>query len=148
MRAAGAAVAAPMPAAPRAPVAVASGSFDGDWIGLIARLPLTGFVRTWANKSEYASFEGGTFSLRVGSRALADDKPMQEKLRVALEQYLGRPVRLSVQVGELAGASVAALTEKQSDARQEAAEASIASDPFVREVLEKTGARASAIRPS
>ena len=148
VRAAGAAVAASVPAAPRAAVAVASGSFDGDWIGLIARLPLTGFVRTWANKSEYASFEGGTFSLRVGSRALADDKPMQEKLRAALEQYLGRPVRLSVQVGELAGASVAALTEKQNDTRQEAAEASIASDPFVREVLEKTGARASAIRPS
>ena len=135
-------------AAAAAPIPLASGSFDGDWIGLIARLPLTGFVRTWANKSEFASFEGGTFSLRVGSRALADDKPMQEKLRAALEQYLARPVRLSVRVGELAGASVAALTEKQNDARQEAAEASIASDPFVREVVEKTGARASAIRPS
>ena len=142
------AAAAAVPAAAAAPIPLASGSFDGDWIGLIARLPLTGFVRTWANKSEFASFEGGTFSLRVGSRALADDKPMQEKLRAALEQYLGRPVRLSVRVGELAGASVAALTEKQNDALQEAAEASIASDPFVREVVEKTGARASAIRPS
>ncbi len=148
MRPTVAAVAPPAPPAPPGPIAVASGSFDGDWIGLIARLPLTGFVRTWANKSEFAGFEGGTFSLRVGSRALADDKPMQEKLRAALEQYLGRPVRLWVQVGELAGASVAALTEKHNDARQEAAEASIASDPFVREVLEKTGARASAIRPS
>ncbi len=138
----------PVHSASPAARALASGSFDGDWIALIARLPLTGFVRTWANKSEFVSFEGGTFALRVGSRALADDKPMQEKLRAALEQYLGRPVRLSVQVGELAGASVAALTEKHNDARQEAAEASIASDPFVREVLEKTGARASAIRPS
>ncbi len=131
---------------PRASAAT-SGSFDGDWPGLIARLPLTGFVRTWANKSELSDFTGGTFALKVGTRALADDKPMQEKLRAALEQFLGIPVRLAVQVGELAGASVAAITDKQNDARQLAAEASIAADPFVREVIEKTGAHATGIRP-
>ena len=132
---------------PARAAALLSGSFDGDWPGLIARLPLTGFVRTWANKSELSSFAGGTFALNVGTRTLADDKPMQEKLRGALEQFLGIPVRLAVQVGELAGASVAAITDKHNDARQLAAEASIAADPFVREVIEKTGARASGIRP-
>ena len=46
---------------------------------------------------------------------------MQEKLRVAIEQYLGRPVRLAVSVGGMAGESIAAIEEKQNDARQQAA---------------------------
>jgi DNA polymerase-3 subunit gamma/tau len=79
---------------------------------------------------------------------LADDKPMQDKLRLAVEQYLGRPVRLIVTVGEMAGASVAAITEKQNDVRQKAAEASIDADPFVKEMVEKTGAAATNIRPA
>jgi DNA polymerase-3 subunit gamma/tau len=125
-----------------------TGTFDGDWTAMIARLPLTGFVRTWANKSELAAFEGGEFRLRVGTKALAEDRPMQEKLRQALELYLGRPVRLAVQTGEMAGASVAALTEKRNDLRQKAAEASIGTDPFVREMMEKTGAQPTDIRPA
>ena len=129
-------------------VAAGAGSFDGDWTSLVARLPLTGFVRNWANKSEFIGFEAGVFSLRVGTRALADDKPMREKLRAALEQYLGRPVRLAVQLGELAGASVAAIVEKDNDERQKAAEVSIMGDAFVREVMDKTGAVPTDIRPS
>jgi len=136
------------PPAPASSTAVATGSFDGDWPALIARLPLTGFVRTWANKSEFDSHEAGTFNLRVPTRVLADDKPMQEKLRAAIEQYLGRPVRLAVTMGEMAGASVAAITEKQNDVRQKAAEASIEADPFVKEMIEKTGAAPTNIRPA
>ena len=131
---------------PRGTVAVAGG-FDGDWPALIARVPLIGFVRDWANKSELASYANGVFELRVGGRAQADDKPMQEKLRAALEQFLGRPVRLAVRTGELAGASIAAIADRQNDERQRAAEASIMADPFVREMMEKTGARAIDIRP-
>jgi DNA polymerase-3 subunit gamma/tau len=143
--AAGAARAEPAPAPERA---MATGSFDGDWPALIARLPLTGFVRTWANKSEMLSFEAGVFTLRVPTRVLADDKSMQEKLRGVLEQFLGRPVRLAVQVGEMSGASVAAITAKSDDIRQKAAEESIMADPFVREMVEQTGAKPTDIRPS
>ncbi len=136
------------PVAPAASAAVANGTFDGDWPALIARLPLTGFVRTWANKSEFDAHDAGTFHLRVPTKVLADDKPMQEKLRAAIEQYLGRPVRLAVAVGEMAGASVAAIAEKHNDVRQKAAEASIDADPFVKEMVEKTGAAATNIRPA
>ena len=136
------------PSAPAVPATGATGTFDGDWPALIARLPLTGFVRTWANKSEFVNHDAGTFNLRVPTKVLADDKPMQEKLRSAVEQYLGRPVRLAVTVGEMAGASVAAITEKQNDVRQKAAEASIDADPFVKEMVEKTGAAATNIRPA
>jgi len=125
-----------------------AGTFDGDWPALIARLPLTGFVRTWANKSEFKGLNGGTFELCVGTQKLADDKPMQEKLRAAIEQYLGQPVRLAVSMGEMAGASVAAITEKQNDERQRAAEASIMGDPFVKEMMEKVGTRPTNVRPA
>ena len=145
--------AAPAEAAAQAPrpppreAMAGTGGFDGDWPALIARMPLTGFVRDWASKSEFVSYGNGVFELRVGGRAQADDKPMQEKLRAALEQFLGRPVRLVVRTGELAGASVAAIADRQNDERQRAAEASIMADPFVREMMEKTGARAIDIRP-
>ena len=141
---------APVSAKPSGPPAEppVTGSFDGDWPALIARLPLTGFVREWANKSEYKGFANGVFELCVGTRKLADDKPMQEKLRAALELYLGRPTRLTVTVGELAGASVSAITEKQNDERQRAAEASIMGDPFVKEMMEKVGTRPTNVRPT
>ena len=130
-------------AASAASTAIApAGSFDGDWAALIARLPLTGFVRAWAAKSEMTSFEKDVFVLRVGSDKLATDKPMQEKMRAAIEQYLGRPVRLAVSVGGLNGESIAAIEEKQQDVRQQAAEAAILGDPFVRDLMAKTGARA------
>lgn len=125
-----------------AAAAAPAGSFDGDWAALIARLPLTGFVRAWAAKSEMASFEKDVFALRVASDKLAADKPMQEKLRGAIEQYLGRPVRLAVSAGGLNGESIAAIEEKQQDVRQQAAEAAILGDPFVRDLMAKTGARA------
>ncbi|HEY4370451.1 MAG TPA: DNA polymerase III subunit gamma/tau [Burkholderiales bacterium] len=125
----------------------AGGSFDGDWPALIARLPLTGFVRAWANKSEFRKLNAGSFELAVGTQKLADDKPMQEKLRAAIEQYLGKPTRLLVTVGEMSGGSVAAITEKQNDERQRAAEASIMGDPFVKEMMEKVGARPTNVRP-
>ena len=136
-----AASSAPIPARP-GDTATSGGTFDGDWSALIARLPLTGFVRAWAAKSEMASFEKDVFALRVGSDKLAADKPMQEKLRGAIEQYLGRPVRLAVGVGGLNGESIAAIEEKQQDVRQQAAEAAILGDPFGRDLMAKTGARA------
>ena len=129
-----------------------TGSFDAgadnSWPSLIARLPLTGFVRDWAAKSEMLAFENGSFSLRVGTEKAANDKPMQEKLRAAIEQYLGRPARLSVSIGALAGQSIAAIEQKSSDARQQAAEAAIMNDPFVRDMLAQTGARATNIQPA
>lgn len=128
------------------PAAAASaGTFDGNWSALIARLPLTGFVRAWAVKSEMASFDRDVFALRVATDKLAADNPMQEKLRAAIEQYLGRPVRLAVSVGGLNGESIAAIEEKKNDARQQAAEKAIMSDPFVRELIAQTGARATNI---
>jgi DNA polymerase-3 subunit gamma/tau len=140
--------AAPVPAAHAAPPeSGATGSFDGDWPSLIARLPLTGFVRAWANKSEFKNLSNGQFDLVVGTQKLADDKPMQEKLRSAIEQYLGRPTRLNVTVGEMAGQSVSAITERQNDERQRAAEASIMGDPFVKEMMEKVGTRPTNVRP-
>ena len=119
-----------------------NGSFDGNWASLIARLPLTGFVREWAAKTEMASFEKDVFTLRVATDNLAADQPMQEKLRLATEQYLARPIRFVVGVGGLAGESIAAVETRKNDARQQAAEAAIMNDPFVREMIAKTGTRA------
>ncbi|MBL8377440.1 MAG: DNA polymerase III subunit gamma/tau [Burkholderiales bacterium] len=135
-------------AAPAIAASAASAPFDGDWTALIARLPLTGFVRNWANQTELSAHEPGLFSLRVPGRTQAEDRSMQEKLRASLEQYFGRPVRLAVSVGDMQGASVAAVNERAADARQREAEASIKNDPFVRELVEKTGARVTDIRPS
>ena len=55
-------------------------------------------------------------------------------------------MRLAVTVGVLNGESIAAIEEKKSDARQQAAEKAIMSDPFVRELMAKTGARVTNIQ--
>ena len=130
---------------PQRPETPVTGSFDGNWAALVARLPLTGFVRDWATKSEMVSFDNGVFCLRVANEKLAADKPLQEKLRAATEQYLGRAVRIAVSVGALTGDSIAAIEEKKHDVRQQAAEKAIMGDPFVRELMAKTGARVTNI---
>jgi DNA polymerase-3 subunit gamma/tau len=73
-----------------------------------------------------------------------------ERLRAALTQHYGRPIRVSVEVGSTAGANTAAaLAEQARSERQKNAEQAILSDPFVQELIENFGAQVEpqSIRP-
>ena len=82
----------------------------------------------------------GQWTLQVGSESLAH-RSLADKLQEALQQHLGRPVHLVVQMGPVHD-SIAQRELAARKLRQEQAEATIQSDPLVRQVLEQfPGAR-------
>lgn len=119
------------------------------WAQFVAALPLVGLVREMASHSELLSAEGDHFRLRVAIKSYAETGNV-EKLRAALSQRFGRPVRVSVEVGSTAGATTAASVAEQARLeRQRNAEQAILSDPFVKELIDKFGAQVEpqSIRP-
>ncbi len=77
------------------------------------------------------------------------DRP-EVLLRFSADQQVGRPSRVSVEVGSTAGAgTAAALAEQARSDRQKAAEQAILADPFVQELIENFGAQVEpqSIRP-
>src|SRR6266853_991035 len=86
--------------------AAARGSFDGDWPKLANSLNLGGIAKQLAQASELGSFDGEALELCVSPAAkhLAE-KSFQEKLRGALQERFGKPVRLTVTIIENTGNS-------------------------------------------
>jgi len=153
---------APRPGAPvpRPAPAVATGAsaatarpsaaipFDGDWPGLVGRLKVAGLVKELANRSELVSHEGDTMKLRVPLKTLLDAGTL-DKLKAAVSQALGRPIRLSAEIGSTAGPTAAGIAEQARADKQRQAEEAIYADPFVRELLDNFGASVdpASIRP-
>ena len=119
--------------------AAARGSFDGDWPKLANSLNLGGIAKQLAQASELGSFDGEALELCVSPAAkhLAE-KSFQEKLRGALQERFGRPVRLTVTIRETTG----------NTARDRAA-AAVTRDAFVRDLVENFDATIieSSIKP-
>jgi DNA polymerase-3 subunit gamma/tau len=134
-----------------APAAGAAPSLpdSAQWAQFVATLPLAGLVREMASHSELLSADGNHFRLRVAIKSYAETANV-EKLRAALSQHFGRPVRVSVEVGSTVGATTAAsVAERARLERQRNAEQAILSDPFVKELIENFGAQVDpqSIRP-
>jgi len=122
--------------------------FDGDWPALVGRLKVAGLVKELANRSELLSHEGDAMKLRVPLKTLLDAGTL-DKLKAAVSQALGRPIRLSAEVGSTAGPTAAGIAEQARADRQRQAEEAIYADPFVRELLDNFGASVdpASIRP-
>ncbi len=122
--------------------------FDGDWPALVGRLKVAGLVKELANRSELVSHEGDAMKLRVPLKTLLDAGTL-DKLKAAVSQALGRPIRLSAEVGTTAGPTAAGIAEQARADRQRQAEEAIYADPFVRELLDNFGASVdpASIRP-
>jgi DNA polymerase III subunit gamma/tau len=118
----------------------AEAPFDGDWPTLVTRLPVQGLTRQLAAQAEFVARDGDLFRLRVPTRTLADASNI-ERLRAGLTQYFGRPIRVSVDVGAVAGPTAAAIAEQTRADRQKRAEAAIYDDPFVKQLIDNFGAR-------
>jgi DNA polymerase-3 subunit gamma/tau len=123
-------------------------SFDGDWPALVGRLKVAGLVKELANRSELVSHEGDTMKLRVPLKTLLDAGTL-DKLKAAVSQALGRPIRLAAEVGTTAGPTAAGIAEQVRAEKQRQAEEAIYADPFVRELLDNFGASVdpASIRP-
>ncbi len=132
----------PAPAAP-----VASIAFDGDWAALVTSLKLGGQARMLAVHSELESCDGDCLQLRVpiAHKHLAD-KSYQDKLREAISAHFGRLMRLQVSLAEGEANTPVRQQNEARAARQSEAEAVIAADPFVQDVMQQFDARVVEIK--
>ena len=142
---------------PRAAVAAAPAAApkknrdDGDWQQVVERLGLTGMARVLAQHCELVARDAARVELRIAqTHQHLLDGPFQERLKAALQQYFGSPLRLAIQVAADAGSSPAAIADRDRRERQEQAIAGIERDPFVRELVESFDARVneSSIKPA
>jgi DNA polymerase-3 subunit gamma/tau len=125
-----------VPAAPT-PVAVVPAAPDDDWHALVARLPLSGMAKQLAQHCELSERTETMIRLRLAPvhRHLLG-KPQQDKLQAELQAWYKRPLRLEIDVAEVASETPAERSRNQQRERQDRAIASIEQDPFVRDVVD------------
>ena len=123
-------------AGPKAPVPKAKAASSG-WPQLVGELAVTGAARELARNSELRRQENGVYELVVPrAKAYLAERSYVEKLKAALDQHLGAAVRVNVSVGELAGASAAALEAGEREARRAEAARSVQGDGFVQDMVD------------
>ena len=139
------------PTAKRAPATrTDSTKADASWPQLVQSLPVTGAARELARNAELKRREGPLFELVVPkSKAYLTERGYQDKLKVALEQHLGAPVTIKLSVGEVSGATAAAIEAGERDASRAAAAQAVQKDGFVNDLVNLLDGKVvdSSIRP-
>ncbi|ATE58955.1 DNA polymerase III subunit gamma/tau [Thauera sinica] len=111
-----------------------------DWRGVIRALGLGGMIRELAQHCEWLGLEGDVLRLRLSHthRHLLDmNRNAVERMQEQLGAALGRPLKVSIALGEIAGETPARLDEAERRVRHAEAVAALESDPFVRELIER-----------
>ena len=107
---------------------------------MLGELGLSGFSRELAQHCELVGTEGDVFKLRLSHahrHLLQINRTGPEKLQEALSAHFGRPLRVVVEVGEIATETPAQRNQAEKAERHAAALASLEQDPFVRELIER-----------
>jgi DNA polymerase-3 subunit gamma/tau len=124
-------------------------SFDGNWADFVERQNFQGMAGLLARHAEMVAYDGTHLQLALPeAQKMYAEQAYQDKLRAALVPRFGPRLRLSVRIGETAGASVAAVRGAEAQRKVDAAAAALERDPFVRELVDGMGAKiiASSIR--
>ena len=136
-----AAVEAPSPKPDADPARIAAADVAiGDWPAWVAQSGLNGLAHQLAYNAELKAHRPTTTGLEVelvlseGHRHLVE-RMHQDKLRDALLNTLGVPVRLKIELGGVGEASIAAADRRARQQLQDDATASFDGDPFVRDAL-------------
>lgn len=109
---------------------------DNSWPELVQQLPVTGAARELARNAELVRRDGALFELVVPkAKAYLAERSYVDKLKAALEQHLGTVVSVKVAVGEVAGASAAALEAGERETRRAAAAQAVQGDGFVQDLV-------------
>jgi DNA polymerase-3 subunit gamma/tau len=118
------------------------------WAAFSAKLPLSGMAAQLARQSEWVAVSGRAITLRVASKALAVGAHA-DRLRAVLTEYFGFVVQVHFEIGAAQGQSAHAVDLAAQAARQQAAEHSVTSDPFVQALVKDFGAHVvpGSIRP-
>jgi len=124
------AVSRPLAPAPARPA-------GGAWPELAAQLALGGAARELARHSVLRAQEGDRYDLVV-PKALSHLTGYQDKLRAALEQHLGRPVKVSVSAGDAtaaSGESAAGVEASRASAKKAEMTKAVQDDAFVKDLV-------------
>ena len=113
-----------------------------DWVAVVGRLKLTGLTRELVQQTELVGHDDRSITLRVPIKSLLGSGGTLDKLKAALAAHFGRPVAVTVEVGAVKGATVAAARRDERAARQADAQALIDADPFVQAVVRDFGGAA------
>jgi DNA polymerase III subunit gamma/tau len=126
------------------PVAVAKpkAAAASAWPQLVQQLPVTGAARELARNAELKRQDNGVYDLVVPrTKAYLAERNYVDKLKAALDQHLGSPVRVNVSVGEVAGTTPAALDAGEREAMRAEAVKSMQGDGFVQDMVNIFDAR-------
>jgi DNA polymerase-3 subunit gamma/tau len=128
--------AAASPSPGKAPLSKPQAPASSDWPQLVQSLPVTGAARELARNAELQRREDGVFELVVPrAKSYLAGQNYVEKLKAALDQHLGSPVRVNVSVGEIAGATAASLEAGEREARRAEAVKAVQGDGFVQDLV-------------
>jgi len=117
-------------------------SFESDWPALVARLKISGMTKMLAEHCEMKSCAADEIELCVPkAHKTLMDKDYQARLKAALVEHLGAPVRVKFSLGSVTGATPAELQNRDRQNKQSQAIAAIEQDPFVRAMVEGFDAR-------
>jgi DNA polymerase III subunit gamma/tau len=118
-------------------------AFDGDWPNLARQLRLIGFAQQFMQQSQLISCEsndpGLTFKVKVPIKILAEAANVN-KVKDALTQYFGQPVRVIAEVGTVETGTAALVVASEKAQAQASAEAAIENDSFVQGLQKEFGA--------
>ena len=135
-----------------APASAASGTTNAsnlEWGTLIEQLKLTGIVKQVAMNCALIERQDNDFRLALEpSHAQLCNKSIEDRLKAALEQRLGAPVRLRIQVGSGVAEETPARQRFQQQAeRQRIAADQASQDPHVQDIQETFGAQIVGVHP-
>ncbi len=113
-----------------------------NWAELAATLPLGGLARQLALNCSLLRHHDDIVELALepSQRAL-HNKKWEEALGKALSEHLGRPLRLSIQLGSSGGETPMAAQQRRGQERQNEAQASIENDSNVQSILDRFDGR-------
>jgi DNA polymerase III subunit gamma/tau len=139
--------AASEPAGSSAPMATTAPgevrTFDGDWPLLARQLKLIGFAQQFMQQSQLVSYEannpGYTFKVKVPIKILAEFANVN-KVKDALTQYFGQPIRVVAEVGSVEAGTAAHVVASEKAQAQASAQAAIENDSFVQGLQKEFGA--------
>jgi len=123
----------------------------GDWHALQRVLAPSGLVRELCQNCEWLNCENDQVTLRLTEthRHLLDNPTLVQRLTERLSECAGRPMRVSVEVGEIENVTPAQIDHAAKQARHAEAVTALRKDPFVTEIIERFDAQfvESSVKP-
>ncbi len=130
-------------AAPTSAIVSATQDFDGDWPALAKAVRLLGFAQQFLQQSQLVKYEtlspGYVFYLKVPIKILAESANVN-KVKEALTQHFGQPVRVVAEVGTVEEGTAAHVTANEKAEAQAQAQTAIDNDSFVQGLQKEFGA--------